>query len=84
MQVIQGIAGMEGFTFVQVMNKFIVLKGFLLLGLLLSVEVSALRIEYGAAVLRSPAFRVVSFAMLLWLIALFGTFGSNAFIYFQF
>ncbi|MEK7256267.1 MAG: MBOAT family O-acyltransferase, partial [Bacteroidota bacterium] len=84
MQVLNGIAGLEGFSFVNVMNKFIVLKGFFLIGILLMVEVSALRIEYGAVVQRSPAFRVASYAVLLWLIAIFGSFGSNAFIYFQF
>ncbi|MBI5917423.1 MAG: hypothetical protein HY842_18805 [Bacteroidetes bacterium] len=66
------------------MNKFIVVKGILLIGMLLTVEISNLKVIYGNIVMRYPAFRVASFAVLLWLIAFFGTFGSNAFIYFQF
>ncbi|TAK43191.1 MAG: MBOAT family protein [Saprospiraceae bacterium] len=84
MQVINGIAGLEGFAFVNVMNKFVVLKGFLLTGMLLAVEITDFKWGYGRLVLQKPAFRVASFAVLLWLIAIFGTFGSNAFIYFQF
>ena len=33
---------------------------------------------------RLPAIRVLGYAVLLWMIALFGTFGGTAFIYFQF
>jgi alginate O-acetyltransferase complex protein AlgI len=31
-----------------------------------------------------PAWRIAMFACLLWMIALFGTFSANSFIYFQF
>ncbi len=84
MQVLGGIAGLEGFQFATVVNKFWVVKGFLLIGALLSVELLDLRFDLGSAVVRRPALRVAGFAALLWMIALFGTFGSNAFIYFQF
>ena len=83
-QMLKGMAGMEGFSFVNVMNKFIVLKGCLLIGLMLTVEVSNFKLNYNSLILGNPVFRVASFAVLLWLIATFGTFGSNAFIYFQF
>lgn len=83
-EVITGIASFENFTFASVVNKFIALKGFLLIFMLLTVEVAAQRIDFNQLVVRNEVFRAVSFAVLLWLIAFFGTFGSNAFIYFQF
>ncbi|MCB0517423.1 MAG: MBOAT family protein [Saprospiraceae bacterium] len=82
--VITNLVGFENFNYVSIMNKFIVMKGFLLITMLLAVEISDLKIQWGGVVQRSPLFRVASFAVLLWLIAFFGTFGSNAFIYFQF
>ncbi len=84
MEVINGIAGLEGFNAVNIMNKFIVMKGVMLISFLLVVEISDLKWNWGEVVLRNPVFRVASFAVLLWMIAFFGTFGSNAFIYFQF
>ncbi|HMR44309.1 MAG TPA: hypothetical protein PKC40_10775, partial [Saprospiraceae bacterium] len=84
LKVIGGIASFENFNWANVTNKFWVIKGLLLISLLLTVEISNFKISYENAVLKSPAFRVVSFAVLLWVIAFFGTFGSNAFIYFQF
>ncbi len=82
--VIANMASFEGFNFVSLMNKFLVMKGVMLIGFLLMVEISDLKFNWGGVVMRSPAFRVASFAVLLWMIAFFGTFGSNAFIYFQF
>ena len=84
LKVIGGIASFENVNWANVTNKFWVIKGLLLISLLLTVEISNFKISYENAVLKSPAFRVVSFAVLLWVIAFFGTFGSNAFIYFQF
>ncbi len=82
--IIVNMAGFEGFDVVSLMNKFTVMKGCLLIAMLLAVELSDFRIKWSGVVQRSPAFRVASFAVLLWLIAFFGSFGSNAFIYFQF
>lgn len=82
--VLQNMASFEGFTVAQIMNKFLVAKGVLLIGILLFVEISDFRFYYGHQVVRRPAFRLASFAILLWLIAFFGTFNSNSFIYFQF
>ncbi len=84
MEVINGIAGLEGFSAVNIMNKFLVMKGFMLLAFLLFVEISDLKFNWGRVVMERSAFRIVSFAVLLWMIAFFGTFGSNSFIYFQF
>ncbi|MEM1323781.1 MAG: MBOAT family O-acyltransferase [Bacteroidota bacterium] len=83
-RLIEGITALEGLGFGTVIGKFVVLKGVILIGILLSVELADLRISFYQVALRSPLFRVVSFAGLLWLIAFFGTFGANSFIYFQF
>lgn len=83
-QVVNGITGFEQFNFGSIVNKFWVLKGGVLIAMLLTVELLDLRFRWYTVSLRSPAFRVFSFAALLWLIAFFGTFGANAFIYFQF
>jgi len=82
--VIGGIFSSEGWSFGAVINKFIVLKGVLLIGMLLLVEILDERIPMWQMVDARPAFRVASFASLLWLIALFGVFSASAFIYFQF
>jgi len=78
---ISGIASMDGIT---IINKFIALKGIILIGALLFVEITNFKFNYTKLIQTSPAFRVVSFAIILWMIAFFGTFGSNSFIYFQF
>ncbi|MFT5385581.1 MAG: alginate O-acetyltransferase complex protein AlgI, partial [Saprospiraceae bacterium] len=83
-QVITGIGSLEGFNFGSVINKFLVLKGVLVIGILLLVELLDLRSPLYKVTISNPYFRVASFAILLWLIAFFGTFGSNSFIYFQF
>ena len=82
--VITNMASFEGFRVVSLMNKFLVMKGVMLIGFLLMVEISDLKYNWGNVVMQNPAFRVASFAVLLWMISFFGTFGSNAFIYFQF
>lgn len=82
--VIAGIANLETFTFGSVIGKFTVLKGAFVVGILLSVEMSDLKFNYQEISLRKPVFRVVTYSLLLWLIAFAGTFDSDAFIYFQF
>jgi len=83
-QIIAGIASLEGFGFEAVVNKFQVVKGVLLIGILLAVEVTNVRFRWNILQTRNPVLRMAAFAGLLWLIAFFGTFGANAFIYFQF
>jgi D-alanyl-lipoteichoic acid acyltransferase DltB (MBOAT superfamily) len=83
-RVIQGIATFENFTFASVINKFVVLKGLLLIAILLSVEIADEKTKFSEMVKVNPMFRVASFAILLWLIAIFGAFDANSFIYFQF
>jgi D-alanyl-lipoteichoic acid acyltransferase DltB (MBOAT superfamily) len=78
------IASLEGFSLSSVINKFAVIQGGLLIAMLLTVELSDQRLNYSEKIKHQPVFRAFSLAALLWLIALFGTFGANAFIYFQF
>ncbi len=82
--VLGGIFSGEGWNTGAILNKFIVLKGVLLIGVLLAVELLDERITLWRLVETSPGFRVASFAGVLWLIALFGVFSASAFIYFQF
>ena len=84
LEVIIGIGKFENFTFGSIVNKFWALKGFLLIGMLLLVEITDFKFNYGQLVQKSPTFRVISFVVILWIIAFFGSFGANAFIYFQF
>jgi D-alanyl-lipoteichoic acid acyltransferase DltB (MBOAT superfamily) len=82
--VITGIAGFKGFTYTDVQNKFWVIKGVLLIGILVTVEVTDQRMHWNGLAFRNPSFRIVAYATLLLLIAFFGSFASGSFIYFQF
>jgi D-alanyl-lipoteichoic acid acyltransferase DltB (MBOAT superfamily) len=81
---IEGIAKFENFTFASIVNKFWFVKGFLVIGILLMVEIADFKFDFSHLIKKQAAFRVISFASILMLIAFFGTFGSNAFIYFVF
>jgi D-alanyl-lipoteichoic acid acyltransferase DltB (MBOAT superfamily) len=78
------IVSLDGINPGSIRNKILVGKSFLVIGLLLVAEEANRRVPLQPLLLRSPAFCVVSFATMLWLIALLGVFGSNQFIYFQF
>ena len=71
-------------SFGSVVNKFQAIKGVLLITMLLGVEASNFRMRWNVRQVHAPALRLVLFAALLWIIAFLGTFGANAFIYFQF
>jgi alginate O-acetyltransferase complex protein AlgI len=60
------------------------MKGMLLLFILLTVEITNQRWSWNVSQLQRPALRIALFVSVLWLIALFGTFSANSFIYFQF
>ena len=83
-QMISGIISFEQFNLGSIINKFWFFKGVLLIGILLSLEIADIKIGFGNLLLTRPVFRVIGFAALLWMIAFFGSFGSSAFIYFQF
>ncbi|MCC7245402.1 MAG: MBOAT family protein [Saprospiraceae bacterium] len=74
----------EGFSFGAIIHKFVVVKGVILLAILLLIEASNPYFRWNYHQIERPALRMVLFAGLLWLLAFFGSFGANAFIYFQF
>lgn len=83
-QIIGRILSLDDFSPDSIVNKFVALKGFVLILILLLAEISNFRLDFYEKATYRPMFRLAAFAVLLWLIAFFGTFGSNAFIYFQF
>ncbi len=83
-EVLGGILKMHAFNFASIINKFQFVKGVGLIVLLLIIEALNPRMHWNQLQLNNPAFRLAAFSILLWLIALFGSFGANAFIYFQF
>jgi alginate O-acetyltransferase complex protein AlgI len=78
------IAEGRDFSFASIINKFQLIKGVLLIGIMLSIELTNPWVRWNTVQLQRPVFRLVIFAILLWLIAFFGSFGANSFIYFQF
>jgi alginate O-acetyltransferase complex protein AlgI len=83
-EVLGGIAQMHAFNFASIINKFQFIKGAGLIAVLIFVEALNPRMQWNSMQLNNPTFRLVAFSVLIWLIALFGSFGANAFIYFQF
>lgn len=83
-EILGKIASGEDFNWNSTFNKYQIIKGFLVIAILLLVEVTNVRVHWNSLQLQKPLVRVALFAGVLWLIALFGTFSSNAFIYFQF
>lgn len=83
-EVLGGIASLRDFGLHSIINKFQFVKGMGLIAILLVVEALNPRMKFNVVQLTNPTFRLAAFAVLLWLIALFGSFGANAFIYFQF
>ena len=83
--VIKSITSLEGFSWGTVIDKFVVIKAFILILILLTAEMVHNNIkDLQQLAIENPIFRVVSFATLMLLAAFFGTFSANAFIYFQF
>ncbi len=82
--IIGKIISLEDFTWDSTFNKYQIVKGFILLIALLTIEITNKYYAWNNRQLYHPALRITLFSGLLWMIALFGTFSSNAFIYFQF
>jgi alginate O-acetyltransferase complex protein AlgI len=78
-QILTSIASMREMNFASVDNRILVLKGALLIGGLLLIEILTLKPRDV-----SPARRLVFAASCIWLLLLFGSFSGNRFIYFQF
>jgi alginate O-acetyltransferase complex protein AlgI len=83
-QIIGNILTFDEFNWTSILNKYQVIKGVLLIMILLGVEITNIRFSWNRLQLHRPAWRIAMFACLLWMIALFGTFSANSFIYFQF
>lgn len=83
-QLLGNILSFEDFTWNSVFNKFQIIKGAILISILLAVEITNFRFHWNQTQLFKPALRIALFAGLIWLIAFFGTFSANSFIYFQF
>jgi alginate O-acetyltransferase complex protein AlgI len=81
---IRGILSFDNMSFADLPYKFEIMKGALLILLLLFFELLSTRVDFGEITVRSPVFRVASYAAILWLIALLGSFIDSQFIYFQF
>jgi len=84
-QVIRTATSGQGMGWNTVLDKFIVIKCAILILILISAELIHNNIgDLQNLTVRSATFRVASYAILIWLISFFGTFGSGSFIYFQF
>lgn len=82
--VIRGIMDFGTASIAAIPNKFVVAKCLILISVLLFFEVLSTRVDLGEVVIASPAFRTISYAAILWLIAFAGSFIDSQFIYFQF
>lgn len=82
--IINSIGSLADFSWSSVLHKLVVIKCTFLILLLVGVETFAQKYDFQKWLIQYPIFRIASFAMILWIIAFFGTFGTNAFIYFQF
>ena len=84
--VIKRIAAMDGMlNWAAVTDKFLVVKALLLIFILITAEIVNNNVgNLQHLAIRNPYFRIVSYSFLVLVLALFGTFGAKAFIYFQF
>ena len=78
------IASLDSFSPSSLHNRIPLIKAMALTCLLVGGEFVFQFIPTKAIFELLPATRPIAYAILLWAIALFGTFGSNAFVYFQF
>ncbi len=74
------------YDFATVANKFIVLKGLLVIAILYGIEAFSFAVpfEHFLNGVRNPAWLIPMTVALAIMLSLFGTFGTNSFIYFQF
>lgn len=75
------VASLDGFSFAALSNKFVVLRGCLLVGSVLAID--GLQ-EWGGGWVRHRSVRFAACVASVWAIALLGTFRGEQFIYFQF
>jgi D-alanyl-lipoteichoic acid acyltransferase DltB (MBOAT superfamily) len=79
-----GIATRAPFAFGAVQHRFLIARALLVVGIVVGVEALSFRPGLFQRLGRQPALRFATAALMLWCIALFGTFSGANFIYFQF
>ena len=84
MSILRRIILFDGQGFNSVANRFEAARGILLISFLVVCEAISFRIAIRPALAQQPLLRIALGAALIWIIALFGTFGGNSFIYSQF
>lgn len=82
--IIQRIVAFDDLRLSAIRNPLPTTKCAAMILILLVIEAADRRYKFQNLMLQSPVFCVFFFNTLLWSIALFGTFGSTTFIYFQF
>lgn len=81
--VLRGLSRLDG-SFAQLPLRFLVIKGFLLIGVLLAAEFAGGRASLRSLFARYPSVRIAAGAALVWATTLFGSFAGQRFIYSQF
>ena len=81
---LRGIGSFDGLSWSAVSNKFQVIQGFVSIALLLTAEITHQFFNWQQLTVRQPVFRIAAFAVVFWLIEIFGSFNADSFIYFQF
>ena len=82
--VLARVFAFDGLSPGAIQNKVIALKGIVLIAALIAADVASGWLRVRARCLVSPLFFVAFFCTMGWVLAWLGTFGSSAFIYFQF
>jgi D-alanyl-lipoteichoic acid acyltransferase DltB (MBOAT superfamily) len=82
--IFQKIFQFDDYSFQGVTQKFHVMKGILLIGVLILIESMSFRVNFKNFKDQYASFSMLWSAGVLVFISLFGTFGNNSFIYFQF
>lgn len=83
-EMIKGVFAFNDMSFGHLPNKFVIIKNLGLVSILMILEYVHQSNDFEALVLKSPAFKIITFSAILWMIALFGTFSDSQFIYIQF
>ncbi len=81
---IRRVVTLDGWSLAAVPAKFQVIEGLALIAFVVAAEALSFRVRLADAIVRRPVVATLAGAAALWFIAFFGTFGGDAFIYFQF
>ncbi|MEA2339321.1 MAG: alginate O-acetyltransferase complex protein AlgI [Thermoanaerobaculia bacterium] len=83
-EILRGIASLQGMSFGSVPQKFLVIKGIVIVGALILFEAATFLPLSVRPFLHRPVVRLSFIAACIWVLLMFGTFSGNSFIYFQF